>query len=68
MTEITDAEFSALPWPDQSKVLRALLNESCAQGGATIGEANRKRAPIDKRMNQLQAIHDKQKADWIAKQ
>lgn len=64
--QITDEDFAALAWPAQSRVLRELNNLSCAQEGRTYGEAQRKRAPIDKRMQELQAIHDKQCRDWIS--
>lgn len=63
--QITDENFAALDWPAQSKVLRNFNNLSCAQEGRTYGEAQRKRAPIDKRMQELQTIHDKQVRDWI---
>lgn len=63
--QITDKEFAALDWPAQNKVLRDLNNLSCAQEGRTYGEAQRKRAPIDNRMEELQTIRDKQMRDWI---
>lgn len=64
-SQITDEEFAALDWPTQNKVLRDLNNLSCAQEGRTYGEAQRKRAPIDNRMQELQTIRDKQMRDWI---
>jgi hypothetical protein len=63
--QITDEEFAALDWPAQNKVLRDMNNLSCAQEGRTYGEAQRKRAPIDNRMQELQTIRDTQMRDWI---
>lgn len=63
---ITDEQFAALPWTEQCTVLREFLNRSCEQSGRTRAEADRKRAPINKRMFELQHIHDQQRTDWIA--
>lgn len=57
--------FKGYVWPWQSDVLAALNRLSCAQEGATRGEANRKRKPIDALHETFQAEHDRQWKAWI---
>lgn len=66
MNLITDAAFLRLSWPERHKVLRDLNNLACAQEGRTAGEANKKRAPIERRMQQLQKLHDAQVKEWVS--
>ena len=59
--------FKALSWPDQSDVLAALNRLSCAQEGATYGEAQRKRKPIDALYRVFKAEHARQWKEWLDK-
>jgi hypothetical protein len=57
--------FLRLDWREQRRVLDRLNDLSCAQGGRTYAEAQRKRAPIDALYVKFQRALDADIQEWV---
>ena len=59
------ALFPSMQWPQQTRLLREILEAECATGGKTWAAAEKARAPFVALRERLQRIHDAQVAAWV---